>query len=70
MRQQFPASVSDDALWGQKAISTFLGCSPDYLAKLMGKTDIPVTRIDGRRCFALKSVLREWALEQGFANGK
>lgn len=71
MQRENPlANVSEDALWGMKPIANFLGCSTDYLAKLMDLTDIPVTRIDGRRCFALKTVLRAWILEKGHANGK
>lgn len=70
MRENLLANVSDDALWGMKPIANFLGCSTDYLAKLMDRTDIPVTRIDGRRCFALKTVLRAWILEKGLTNGR
>lgn len=62
--------VREDALWGMKHIAQFLGCSPDYLAKLIALTDIPVAKIDGRRCFALKSVLRVWILEKGQASGE
>jgi hypothetical protein len=58
------SSVASEALWGQRDIAKFLGCSTDYLVKLMDKTDIPVSRIDGKRCFALRSSLRAWVLQQ------
>lgn len=57
-----PITLRGNALWGAKAIASFLDCSVDKVHTLKD-TDAPITKIGGQ-LFALRSDLLAWLHRQ------
>ena len=57
-----PHTLSDECLWGQKAIAAFLGCSLDKVAALRD-AGAPIGKAAGH-VFSLKSDLVRWLRQQ------
>ncbi len=62
MTETVPATLRGNALWGAKAIASFLDCSTDKVHSLKD-TDAPIRKIGGQ-LFALRSDLLEWLNQQ------
>lgn len=57
-----PATLRGDALWGAKAIATFMDCSTDKVQTLRD-SGAPISKIGGQ-LFALRSELMKWLQRQ------
>lgn len=62
MNEHVPDTLRGNALWGAKAIASFLDCSLDKVHSLK-ETDAPIKKIGGQ-LFALRSDLMEWLQQQ------
>jgi hypothetical protein len=60
--QPIPDTLRGNALWGAKAIASFLACSVDKVHSLK-ETGAPIKKIGGQ-LFALRTELLEWLQQQ------